>query len=329
MKFFLTGATGFLGGVVARKLRELEHDVVAVVRDISKADALAKLGVVLCKGDVTDIESMRAPMTGVDGVFHIAGWYKIGTSDKANGYKVNVEGTRNVLSLMQELKIPKGVYTSTLAVNSNTNGVAVDENYRFTGQHLSVYDETKAQAHEVAKDFITNGLPLVIVQPGLIYGPGDLGPGRDSLVLLLQRKMPLLPKQTAFAYGHVDDIADAHIAAMQRGRVGESYFVCGPIHTYIEFAHFVEKLSGVPAPKMIASPSMLKAMSSFMGIVEKVFPVPPMYTSEFLRVNAGSTYIGKNDKARRELGFNPRPLEEGLRETVLYEMKLLGVSPKT
>jgi nucleoside-diphosphate-sugar epimerase len=302
---------------------------VAVVRDISKADALAKLGVVLRKGDVTDIESMRAPMTGVDGVFHIAGWYKIGTSDKANGYAVNIEGTRNVLTLMQELKIPKGVYTSTLAVNSSTNRVAVDENYRFDGQHLSVYDETKAKAHEVAKEFIAKGLPLVIVQPGLIYGPSDQGPSRDAIVQMLQRKMPLLPLQTAFAYGHVDDIADAHIAAMQRGRVGESYYVCGPNHTVIESAKIVEKVSGVPAQKLTASPSLMKAMSSFMGLIEKVFPVPPHYTSEFLRVNAGSTYIGKNDKARRELGFNPRPLEEGLRETVLYEMKLLGMSPKT
>lgn len=325
MSYFLTGASGFLGGVVARKLREQGHSVVALVRNPDKAQSLAELGVALHTGDVTDLESMRAPMTGVDGVFHIAGWYKIGTPDKANGYRVNVDGTRNVLRLMQQLKIPKGVYTSTLAVNSDTHGVAVDESYRFTGQHLSVYSETKAKAHDVALDFISQGLPLVIVQPGLIYGPGDQGPSHDAMVQFLQRKLPMMPQQTAYAWGHVDDIADAHIAAMQQGKVGESYYVCGPNHTFVEAMQMVTQVSGVPAPRIVASAGLLKAMSGMMRWVEKVIKVPPTYTAEFLRVCAGVTYIGNNAKARRELGFNPRPLAQGLRETIALEMQALGM----
>jgi nucleoside-diphosphate-sugar epimerase len=228
MKYFLTGATGFVGNAVARRLRQQGHEVVALVRTPAKAAALAAIGVQVVQGDVTDKASMRGPMQGVDGVFHIAGWYKIGTPDKRDGVATNVEGTRHVLALMAELQIPKGVYTSTLAVNSNTYGVEVDENYRFIGRHLSVYDETKAAAHQIAEEFIDQGLPLVIVQPGLIYGPGDQGPSHDALVQFLKRRLPLIPAGTGYSWAHIDDIAQAHVAAMEKGRSGESYLICGP-----------------------------------------------------------------------------------------------------
>src|SRR5687768_10229935 len=124
MKYFVTGATGFIGGVVARQLRDAGHDVVALVRDPGRARGLAEIGVTLAHGDITDKESLRAPMVGVDGVYHIAGWYKLGARGPARqrGYAINVQGTRNVLEMMQELEIPKGVYTSTLAINSDTRG---------------------------------------------------------------------------------------------------------------------------------------------------------------------------------------------------------------
>ena len=101
MKYFITGATGFIGGRLARQLREAGHEVVAVVRNPAKAQDLAQLGVTLHQGDVTDKESMRKPMSGVDGVFHVAGWYKVGVRDKSQAYAINVEGTRNVLELMK------------------------------------------------------------------------------------------------------------------------------------------------------------------------------------------------------------------------------------
>jgi hypothetical protein len=145
MKYFLTGATGFLGGVLARQLRGAGYDVNAVIRSPEKASELRSLGVTLFKGDVTDKESMREAMQGTDGVFHVAGWYKIGAKDKSPGEKVNVQGTRNILELMQELRIPKGVYTSTLAINSDTHGELKTETYHFTGKHISEYDRTKAR----------------------------------------------------------------------------------------------------------------------------------------------------------------------------------------
>jgi nucleoside-diphosphate-sugar epimerase len=322
MKYFITGATGFIGGHMARQLREAGHEVIAVVRNPSQAQDLAELGVTLHQGDVTEIESMRKPMAGVDGIFHVAGWYKIGVRDKSQAYAINVEGTCNVLELMKELKIPKGVYTSTLAVNSDTYGVEADESYHFTGEHISVYDQTKADAHDIAVKMIKEGLPLVIVQPGLVYGPGDTSSLRASLIQYLTRKLPIMPKQTAFSWGHVDDIAHAHWLAMEKGRVGENYYICGPTHTFVNALEIANEITGVRLPWAMPA-GMIRMMSSIMYMFDKFISLPESYTGEGLRVIAGVTYIGNNSKARRELGYYPRPLKEGLAETLKHEMELL------
>ncbi len=326
MRYFVTGATGFVGGRVVQLLRQEGHEVNALVRSPQNAGALVALGARLFAGDVTQRESLRAPMAGVDGVFHIAGWYKLGARDKSQGARVNIDGTRNVLELMRELGIHKGVYTSTLAVNSSTHGVEVDESYHFSGKHLSEYDRTKAAAHDIAETMIRQGLPLVIVQPGLIYGPGDTSSMRGTLIQYLKRRLPLIPLESAYCWGHIDDIAHAHIAAMTRGSSGESYFICGPTHTFQEAIQMAEAITGITGPRLSGSPALLRAMSGFMGVIERVIPLPVSFTSEFLRVSAGSTYIGRNDKARRELGFLPRPLETGLRETLAHELRLLGMA---
>jgi nucleoside-diphosphate-sugar epimerase len=329
MKYFVTGATGFVGSHVVRQLVEAGHEVVAMVRNPAKAQELARLGVTIAQGDVTDKESMREPMRGTDGVFHIAGWYKVGVKDKSDGVKININGTRNVLELMKELHIRKGVYTSTLAVNSDTHGQLVDETYKFEGQHLSEYDRTKWVAHyEIADPLIAEGLPLVIVQPGVIYGPGDTSSIRTTLIQYLQQKLPIVPARTAFSWAHIDDIARGHILAMEQGQVGESYIIAGPTSTLVGALHIAENITGIPAPRNIASPAMLKTLAAVIGVVEKIVPVPEEYSAEYLRVSAGVTYIGNNAKARLELGYDPRPLKEGLTETLQHEMQLLQSKPE-
>src|SRR5215212_4736795 len=260
MKYFVTGATGFVGGVLARKLREAGHEVHASVRNLDKAKDLHNIGVKLFKGDITDKESMREAMKGVDGVFHVAGWYKIGVKDKSDGEKVNIQGTRNVLELMRELKIPKGVYTSSLVVNSDTHGQMKDEHYRFTGQHLSEYDRTKAAAHEVANEFIANGLPLVIVMPGLIYGPGDTSVLHTNIQDFLNQNLPMLPSRTTLCWAHVDDIVDGHILAMQKGRAGESYIIAGEPYTIVDAFKLASEITGKRAPSVVPY-QVMKALS--------------------------------------------------------------------
>lgn len=328
MRFLVTGATGFVGGVVVRQLISAGHLVRAVVRTPAKAGQLATAGVTVHEGDVTDKESMRLPMTDVDGVFHIAGWYKIGVRDRRDAARINVDGTRNVLELMAELGIPKGVYTSTLAVNSDTHGQVPDESYRFTGRHITLYDQTKAEAHRVAESFIARGLPLVIVQPGLIYGPGDTSGVRTTFLQFLQRKLPAVPRKTAFAWAHVDDIARGHILAMEQGQTGRNYFICGPVHTLEEAIDLAADITGIPAPRLRLSPAVLRAAASIVRAIENLVPVPPVYTYEGLRVVAGVTYLGSNARARRELGWTVQPLRDGLIDMLRHEMTLLGMAPR-
>lgn len=328
MKYFVTGATGFIGGRLAELLVGRGHEVVALVRTPARAKNLEAKGIQFAQGDITDKESMRQPMTGVDGVFHVAAWYKVGAKDSSMAQAINVDGTRNVLELMKELNIPKGVYTSTLGVFSDTKGRVPDEHYVYHGKHFSAYERTKWEAHyKVALPMMQQGLPLVIVMPGAVYGPGDQSDLRDSVVQYLRGRFPAVPKGMTLCFAHVDDIADAHLRAMELGKPGESYIIAGPRHSLVEYFELAEEITGVPAPRFKIPPAVLKGASAVMGLVEKVVRVPPAYTSEGLRVSAGVTYLGDNSKARRELGYNPRSLRDGLPETLHYEMNLLGLKP--
>lgn len=327
MRYLVTGATGFIGKKLALKLIDLNHEVVAVVRDPAKARDLEEAGITIFQGDITDKYSLRKPMTGCEGVFHVAGWYKVGVKDKSQAAAVNVEGSRAVFEMMRETGVVKGVYTSTLAINSDTHGKELDETFRFTGKHLSEYDRTKALAHQVAEEFIERGLPLTIVQPGMVYGPGDGGPAHNIWKGYLRRTLTTVPKRVAYSWGYVDDIVDGHILAMQQGEVGESYIICGPSATLVNALKTAEQYTGIKMPSQ-TSPGILKLMSSIMGIVESIASVPENYSSEYLRVAAGVTYLGDNAKARKEFGYNPRPLKAGIPPTLDWEMAQLGMVPR-
>jgi nucleoside-diphosphate-sugar epimerase len=172
------------------------------------------------------------------------------------------------------------------------------------------------------------GLPLVIVQPGVIYGPGDQGPTHDAWVQYLTGKMPLVPRGTEFCWAHVEDVARGHILAMEKGKAGESYILAGPRHSFLEAMGMAQEITGVKPPSFHPGPGLLKGMAGMMKVVGSVIPLPDAYTAESIRVIAGVTYIGDNAKARRELGYAPRPLREGLRETLAWEMEQLGMKPR-
>src|SRR6267143_4535308 len=308
MRYLITGATGFVGGRIARRLREQGHEVVALARNPTKAGELRSIGAEVHPGDVTDKESMRKPMTGVDGVFHVAGWFKFGGRDRADAERTNVEGTRNVLELMTELGVPKGVYTSTIVVFGDTHGKVVDETYRHDGPWLTEYERTKWKAHyEVAEPMIRKGLPLVIAQPGVVYGPGDTSRIRPMLLQYLKGRLRAVPQDVAQSWTYIDDVADGHLRAMERGRPGESYIRGGPSHTLIAAFEIAERITGIPAPRFHPSPRFLRAVAA-------------VTRSEWLRVAAGVTYLASSAKARRELGYEPRSLDAGPRPPPAHPM---------
>lgn len=329
MRYFLTGATGFIGSHVAAQLCAAGHEVVGIARDLARAASLP--GLELHRGDITDKESMRAPMTGVDGVFHVAGWYKVGACDKRPGMRVNVEGTRNVLELMRDLGIPRGVYTSTVAVFSDTHGRMVDESYRYDGPHLSEYDRTKWLAHyQVAEPMIREGLPLTMVLPGAVYGPGDNSSLGESFALFLRRRLPLVPSGTKLCWAHVGDIARGHILAMERGRPGESYIIAGEPLLLTEAYALASHLTGLPQPPLHLPPWGMRGLAAVMAAIGAVVPLPAAFAAESLREAAGVTYLGSDAKARRELGYGTLPFGLGLGLTLRALAEKLGVRlPRT
>jgi nucleoside-diphosphate-sugar epimerase len=317
MRYALTGGTGFVGGHLAAQLREAGHEVVALVRTPEKAASLRDLGCEVAPGDVTDLDSLQRAFAGVDGVFHVAGWYKVGAREAEQAWAVNVQGTRNALTAARAAGVPRVVHTSTLAVNSDTGGHVVDESYRFTAEHASVYDHTKALAHDVARRFAREGLDLVTVMPGGIYGPGDTSQTGSLIRQVAHGRPTLAPAGLQMCMAHVDDVAHGHVLAMHTGAAGEDYMLAGPRTTLAEVLQITAELAGTRAP-IVLPDTVIGVGAAVMGLLPKGLPVPADYTAESLRVSRMS-YRGSPAKAQRELGWFSRDLRVGLAETVEYE----------
>jgi len=317
MKYFITGATGFIGGRLARQLAQAGHHVVAIVRDPAKATDLAALGVELRKGDVTDRASLREAMPGADGVFHLAGWYAIGSLDAAKMQAINVDGARHTLELAAELGVPKIIHTSTVGVFGNTRGKIMDESY-YAGKEAmgSEYERTKWAAHyEVAVPLQKKGAPVIIAQPGGVTGAGDTSPHVQTFESFLQRIPVMFGAKSGLTLAHVDDIADGHTLAMEKGKPGEAYILAGPSVTYRQIFEMCEKITGIPATKMWVPGWMAAGMSKLAGVLESV-GLHLQFSAEALGALADYTFWGSAEKARRELGWQPRPVEDVLREVL-------------
>jgi dihydroflavonol-4-reductase len=317
MRAFVTGGTGFIGSRVVRKLIERGHEVVALARSDRTATALETAGARAVRGDITDPASMCGGMRGSDVVFHMAAWYKIGSRDWKQAEAINVGGTRNVLGLAHELGVPRIVYTSTVGVFGDTKGQTVDESYVCHEPFFTEYERTKWVAHyEVAQPLIKEGAPVIIVMPGGVYGPGDASIIGHVMKRFCQGRLPFLPApETTFTYAHVEDIAEGHILAAERGRVGESYVLAGPAVPLDELVDLWAEITGRRAPAVRIPGRFLRPFAPLMGAIGSVISLPMMFSEEATR-SAGATYMARADKARKELGWQTRPVREGMRETL-------------
>lgn len=321
MKAFVTGGTGFIGQHVVKKLLARGYDVVALARSplSESARQLTAMGATVVPGDILDIDSMREPMAGSDLVFHIAAWYKIGDPQPEQGELINVGGTRKVLRLAYELEIPKIVYTSTVGVFGDTKGKLVDESYYQGGPFLSEYARTKWLAHyKVALPLIEKGAPIIIVMPGGVYGPGDTS-SIAQMMRLFYRGLPILPgPETTLTYAHVEDVAEGHILAAEKGNVGESYVLAGPAIPLGEMFEFWGYLTGKRPPQIYLPAPYVRPTAPLMGAVSSVVPLPASTFSQEATEILGATYMASSDKARAELGWQTRPLQTGMLETFAW-----------
>ena len=319
MRVFMTGGTGFIGGHVVRMLRDRGDDVVALVRSPDKAADLRELGCELLQGDLSDTETMRKGMDGCDAVIHGAAVYKVGIprSEREPMHEANVHGTENVLDAAIEAGVPRIVYVSTVNVFGNTRGEIVDETYeRPKDGYLSVYDETKYLSHQVAKDRIAKGAPIVIVQPGGVYGPGDHSELGNMMEQTRTGKLRLIPfPDLGLNLVYVDDVAGGILLALDKGRIGESYVLGGQIATMRELVTRTAEISGRKGPTRAMPTAMIKMAVPIGPLVGKVMGFPPNLR-ETISASDGVTYWATDDKARSELGYSPRDLDTGLRQTL-------------
>ena len=319
MKTFVTGGTGFIGGRLIRKLRSRGDDVVALVRSRKKAGALADQGCELVEGDLSSTDAIERGVEGSDAVFHVAAVYKVGIpkSEREAMHEANVGGTEKVLDAATKAGVQRVVYVSTVGVFGNTHGKVVDETFKHPGNDfLSCYEETKYLSHQVALDRIAKGAPIVIVQPGGVYGPGDhseLGNIIDQ-TRTGKLKMMMFP-ETGFNLVHVDDVADGILLAHDKGNVGESYVLGGEIATMKNLIEMVSSLSGRKPPKRELTAGMMKLAIPIGPVVGKLMGFPPNL-AELIRSSDGVTYWASDAKARANLGYQPRPLDTGLKETL-------------
>jgi dihydroflavonol-4-reductase len=325
VKVFVTGGTGFIGGAVVRQLRARGDDVVALVRNPAKGAPLEALGCILVAGDLNDERAIRAGMEGCDAVIHAAAVYEVGipVSARQSMQEANVGGTERVLGAALEAGTRKVVYVSTVGAFGNTHGRVVDETYEHpAGAFTSEYEKTKWEAHQVAKRLIGEGLPCVIVQPGGVYGPGDTSSIGVLLDQFLSGKMPLIAfPELGMCLTHVEDIAAGIILALDKGVVGEAYVLSGPVTTVREAIGVVAAETGKKAPRHALPTGVMKALTPIGPLVGKLMGQPPNLR-ELIASADGVTFWATHEKATRELGYEPRGLEEGLRALLEAEGKL-------
>lgn len=301
MKAFVTGGVDFLSRHIIRALLARGYEVRALTHSARDADSLRQLGAIPMPGDVTDPESMREGMAGCDVVFHIGPGQSIERDQDA---ALIVSGARNVLQLAFDLDIPRIVYSSSVGIYGDTRGEAVDETYFSEGPFPNERARMQWQAHyEVAMPLIARGAPLIIVIPGVAYGPGDTGWTADLMRRFYRGRLPAIPgSDTTFTFAHVEDIAEGHVLAAEKGRPGESYILAGPAVPLGEMVDFWSQLTGKRAPS--ARPPA--RLTPGLGTAVLGYELASML---------GGTYIARSDKARNELGWRTRPLQTGMVET--------------
>jgi dihydroflavonol-4-reductase len=253
-------------------------------------------------------------------VIHAAAMYEVGIPAKQRPamWEANVAGTENVMKAALDAKVPRVVYVSTCGVFGNTHRKVVDEDYEHPGKEFtSYYEETKLEAHRIVKRMIAEqDLPAIIVQPGGVYGPGDTSQVADLLEQFLAGKMPLLPfPELGICMTHFDDIAAGVLLALDKGKLGEAYVLSGPVTTMRDAVEIVAGLTSRKAPKHAMPVGLMKAMAPIGPLVGKMMGQPPNLR-ELISSADGVTFWASHEKASRELGYAPRGMEEGLRQTL-------------
>ncbi|MCU0565278.1 MAG: NAD-dependent epimerase/dehydratase family protein [Oculatellaceae cyanobacterium Prado106] len=316
MKALVTGANGFTGSHLVKALEQRGDSVVAWIRPSSDRTRLATCQAELALGDITDRPALTAAMSGVDVVFHTAAYVELGIVDAAMMERVNVEGTRTVLAAAKAAGVKKLVYCSTIGVYGDTQGRVIDETFvREQRDFSSAYDSTKYRAQQLVDQAIQSGLSVVSVMPSGIFGADDphFGPVMDSF---------LKGKLKVWAGGdritgivHVDDLVSAMLLAADKAPAGAHYIISTGDMSTRDMFDFLSQETGIPAPQEVPEP-VVRFVGTLLDPLGRLFSWQPPISRERVHYIYDRCVRVDGSKAKRELGWQPRSVEQTLRDSL-------------
>ena len=320
MTALVTGATGFVGSAVLRALLRRSQPVRALVRPTSSRHLLEGLPVEIVAGDLADPASCRGALRGCDTLFHVAADYRLWVPQPDAMYRTNVVGTRRLLLEAAEVGVSRIVYTSSVAtLGLRADRLPSDETTPATlADMIGHYKRSKFLAEKAVRELIAEaGLPVVIVNPSAPVGPADARPTPTGRVLLeaARGRIPAYV-DTGLNLVHVDDVAEGHLRALARGRVGERYILGGENLPLAEMLALIAHLVGRRPPRLrVPSGALLPLAFIAEAMARMGIGGEPLVTADGIRMARKPMYF-TSAKAERELGYRSRPAVEGLRDAI-------------
>jgi nucleoside-diphosphate-sugar epimerase len=318
MKVLLTGGTGFLGKNVARALVGRGHEVRLLAREGSNLTGLPAGDIV--RGDVCDAASLRRAAEGCQAVLHMAALVKMWVPEREVFDRVNVEGLRAALAASEAVGA-RLVYTSSFMAIGPTGAQPADESQIHSGHSFrNDYERTKAHADVIAREAAAAGRDVVLLYPGVVYGPGDRTAGNIVVNMIadhLRGRFPGIigPGDRLWSYAFVEDVAAGHVDALEKGRAGERYLLAGENVSMNDFFRLLAEASGVPAPRLHIPYAAAGALGWMLYAWAELTGMEPLLTHEVVGVFR-EHWSYTSAKAQRDLGYRTTSLRDGLRRTL-------------
>lgn len=308
----VTGATGYIGGVLTRALIKRDGSVRGVLHE---RQPWFSEPVEWVKGDVLDRDSMIAAFQGADIVLHLAAEVSVDHRMADVVWETNVTGTRNVVEAALECGVRRLVYCSSIHAYDQRPVHDVLDEARGHGTPVTVYDTAKAQAEAEVRHGIERGLDVVILNPTGVIGPYDAEPSQLGQVFvdIYRRKLPALTTG-GFDWVDVRDVVEAIMAAETRGRCGENYILSGRWHSMVELARMCHDATGAPVPRLVCPIPVAQAWAPIQVAWDRSQGRRPRFTRSALSMLGMSNRRISSAKARCELGYDPRPTAHSVRD---------------
>jgi dihydroflavonol-4-reductase len=319
MKYFLTGASGFLGTHLVRLLTAKGHRVTALVYEPEREAVVRALGAATVVGGF-DPDLLREAMTGHDGVFHVAGFVSLADRAGRVSRAVNVDGVRTVLAAALAAGVRRVVHTASLVtIGATLDGRVLDETARWDLGRIGMsYVNTKREGELAALAFNARGLEVVVCNPGGLIGPDDLWGSAAGRMFrdYLRGRLRIVP-HVRNNWVDVRDVAHGHLLAMQRGRAGERYVLGNANTTLRDLLARLDERSGLgKGPVAVLGWPWTLLLGALLQTFSRASPLNEA-SARFLR----HAFWVSADKAARELGFRPRPIEETLEEALAWHLR--------